>query len=273
MHEKRRADRLTEMWSLLLWEGELSNARLCEIFDVQPVQASRLMSTFREQYPDAVRPNARHWRIHDPASAPEGADSVVEYLRLAGDDTSSVLPWLLDARSESLRVRSTHIRAIRAACVAGTGLRVKYASMSNPDGSRRLLFPHTVVRLNLRWHMRAWCAERQQFRDFNLGRLLEVSPSKDTSPMGQGDDEQWNTVVDLVLRPHRSLTPNQALMIRREHFKGTVQMRLRVRAALLQYTIQEFRAALDPESEAPPSFQLEVGNPTHISPYLFAEDR
>lgn len=266
---KSQLRRFSAMWTLLLWEGELRNSRLQNIFGLNAVQCSRLIAEFRRSYPGSVAPRSKGWVLASAEGFPEASDTVVEYLRLTGDSEGEVGDWLVNASTENLRVSSRHVRVIRAACVAGAGLRVRYHSMSSPDGRWRNLFPHSLVRLNHRWHVRAWCAERQQFRDFTLGRLQDVSPLDQPAPFGRPDDAHWNLKVDLVLRPHGQLKPDQALAVRREHFRGTVQRRLSVRACLAHYVAQEFRAAIDPSVETPPSYLMEVGNVDALRPYLF----
>lgn len=266
--------RLADMWTLLLWEGELRNARLQEVFGVTSVQCSRLLSIFRETHPEALHPitSDKAWPLRDSSSAPAGARNMAEYLRLVGDHNGSVSPWLVDARTEHLRIHPEFVAPIRAACLAGTGVTARYSSMSNPDGKVRLLFPHSVVRLNQRWHMRAWCEDRQQYRDFNLGRLSNLRPSNQLATHGRDADQDWNLHVDLVLRAHRGLSAEQAKALRNEYFKGAAQARVQVRAALVQYVIQEYRAAMDPVREKPPAFQLEVGNPEELSKYAFGRE-
>ena len=55
------------------------------------------------------------------------------------------------------------------------GVAISYASMTNPGVRGRTVFPHPSS-IGRRWHVRAWCARRQDFRDFTLGRIRSALP-------------------------------------------------------------------------------------------------
>ena len=142
--------------------------------------------------------------------------------------------------------------------------------MNQPAGTRRVIYPHAVVRGSQRWHTRAWCGERLEYRDFTLGRIS--SPSLiDAKPKELPPDQAWDTMVEVRVAAHSALPHEQEKVILDEYFKGTAGRRFSVRAALLNYLLNDIRAATEPKRQAPPEYLLEVTNLEDLRPHLFSE--
>jgi len=170
----------------------------------------------------------------------------------------------MDLAAASPAVFSAVFRAI----TAGTGLSMVYRSMSSPEGTTRLVFPHALVRAPRRWHMRAWCSERQDFRDFTLGRVASVQVVDEAATRRRKDDEEWNAQLELELVAHPALSVEQQDMIAGEYFAGAKSLRLKVRQCLAAYIIQDLRLSTDERRHVPPEYQLLVNN-TETLPPLF----
>ena len=89
------------------------------------------------------------------------------------------------------------------------------------------------------------------------------------APQTIDHDQAWHEVVTIELAAHRKLTRQQQEVIRGENFGGLENRRLQVRACLAQYVIQDLRAAIDPEKEVPPAFQIEIINAENLATALF----
>jgi hypothetical protein len=76
-------------------------------------------------------------------------------------------------------------------------------------------------------------------------------------------------VVTIELAAHRNLSAQQKKVVQGENFRGLAVRRLLIRACLAQYVIQDLRAAIDPEKEMPPNFQIEVVNIEGLRSVLF----
>lgn len=249
---------------LVRWEGELSNARIREVFGVQAVQSSRLLAAYMAERGGAlsratprapVKPSLRF----DDEVPPTSAD---DYLRLLSGASQS-LPGsdvVIDARpsllSEDPRLFADLLNASRA----GTGLSITYGSMQNPGGTERAIFPHSLVRAPRRWHMRAWCDLRKEFRDFALGRVLSYTTLDQLAPKQRRQDADWNRFVNLKVVAHPDFGDEHQRLLRREYFSGKASMNLRVRKALASYVVQDLRLATDLKRDRPPQFQLYLEN-------------
>jgi hypothetical protein len=260
-----RESRFRLFWSLLTWEGELRNRRLQDLLRTTSVQASRLIANFRDEFPQAIEndPIQKRW-VAERSARPLVETHIEDYLGTLGSDDV----WFHDGRVNFLTPQPAVFVAVRAACVNQAGILVTYASMSEPRGRQRLLYPHTIVRLSQRWHVRAWCAQRQAYRDFTLGRMSDPQSHPQPRPH-LPDDVDWNLTVDVRIGAHRDLGVDQEKMIRREYFEGSVARRISVRRALVNYLVNDIRAAIDPKRQRPPEFQLERTNADELKPWLF----
>ncbi len=263
------ADRLRLMRGILAWEGRIGNTRVRELFGVGLIQASRMLREFRDSMADALETATRARVL--VACRPKDLKVDVtldEYLALAKDSEANKAV-LVDYRIDMTRIPPHIFAMLRQAALDGTGLQIVYASMANPITSPRNIFPHTLIQVGRRWHVRAWCEKRQEFRDFNLGRIRDAKPIASKAPRPQREDAEWNQELKLHFIPHRELSPDQQLMIREEFFRGTTGHRLTVRACLAKYVIQDLRAATDPQKQLPPEYQLEVANANELGRHLF----
>lgn len=261
------------MWTLLRWEGELRNSRLRDLFGIQTVAASRLISEFDKAHPRSIvrDPVLKVWRLLDEKAALKLGGSLEEYQALAPSAAGPGLP-VEDARIDFSPPKPKLLAALAAAASARQGIRVLYRSFSSPEGRERVLFPTVIVRMSQRWHLRAWCAERRDYRDFNIGRIERWSPTRLDLPDDAGGDVLWDTQVTIRIGWHEALKPELVDMIRQEYFGGTAGRRVQVRAPLVAYVLQQARIATDPASQRPPDYLLQVSNLAEVSRHLFRRD-
>ncbi|WP_298829437.1 WYL domain-containing protein [uncultured Piscinibacter sp.] len=255
--------RLREMEVLLRWEGELDNARLREVFGVQAVQASRLLSAFVAAYGPAITRVSPHAPVTPtkqfrPRLAGNSPD---EYLRLV----DSVGPLVRTFAVEDLRldlspVSSTLFALATKACLKRVGLQIRYRSLSEPDGRDRLVYPHSLIRAARRWHVRAWCTQRAAFRDYALGRISKGSIEGSPSPATKEADQHWNEMAKLEVVAHPALPTGQLQLLQDEYLGGATSRTVEVRRCLVGYTVQDLRLATDARRHMPPEFQLLLKN-------------
>lgn len=248
--------RLRAVWTLLRWQRRVSNAEVRAVTGVATVQASRLLSGLAESHPDALALDRRskQWQLVTPAAARDLGGGLDEYLATANAANLNE-GWIHDARPSFLAPDESRIALIRAACLNGTGLDVTYASISSTAETRRTLFPHALVRTAARWHIRAWCMNRQEYRDFNIGRIHDLKLSSQSAtrlPV----DTAWENILDLRIVAHPDLDLEQERTIRREYFSGTVARRIKVREPLAPYLLQDLRVATDVKQQHPPDYLL-----------------
>lgn len=98
---------------------------------------------------------------------------------------------------------------------------INYMSLSESRNQDRLVAPHGLAFDGMRWHVRAYCYDVHEFRDYVLSRIVKCAVPKTPAPndrfpdpIGNGfrevgtssrDDKDWNDLVDLVLKPNPEL--------------------------------------------------------------------
>lgn len=260
---------LDTLETVLTWEGEIDNARIRELLGVKTVWASRLMGQLVTLMGQRAGRSTAHAPLEFRESKPKRR-SPDEYLQLISAGTGWPNTVIHDARRDlshvSPRVFGILLQAIRRQ----RGVRIVYRSMSSPEGRERVVFPHAFVRAPRRWHVRAWCEQRQDYCDFNLGRIA-TAEAVDTDSLHPGSkDSAWTRMLEFRIVPHPDLTIEQQRMVAQEYFPGAMALRLRVREALAGYAIQDLRLARDPRIEKPPAYQLLVFD-AHKLPALFSD--
>jgi len=262
-------ERLRAIELLLLWEGRVSRGRLLDFFTIAPSLASRTLADFRREYPDEMRFDTAS-RSYIAALGFKPALTLGkfgEYVRLLGSagDLEAKANVPVDAvRAETPDVKPWTFSALHAAVRDQRVVAIRYRSLRDPEPHTRTLRPHAFGQAGPRWHLRAYCAETSDFRDFNLAWIQSAKPSGAEGLPAADADTDWNTRVELILVPHEGLTPTQARLVRDEYCAGTTALVLTVRVAMLRYVIHAYRAALDPDREPAPDHLLMVHRPNKL---------
>lgn len=262
-----KANRISDLETILLWEGEIDNSRVREILGVQPVWASRLLAELAVRMGDRAERMTSHspLKMRLNASIQAFNSTPDEYLRVilgAAQSQTNIEDARQDQSVVSPHVFSLVSRAIRLR----VGLSIAYRSMTSPQGKIRLIFPHILVRAARRWHVRAWCIERNAFRDFTLGRMRNVALVNEVAPHGREDDQDWNTMVTVQIAAHPALNLQQQEMIADEYFPGATSKALTMRRCLVGYTVRDLSLATDIDVQRPPEYQLFVIESAKILP-------
>jgi hypothetical protein len=242
---------LRDLETILVWEGEIDNARIREVLDVKPVWASRLISELMQYLGSSVKRDSAHAPLKFAGQKFKGVPD--DYLRIVGS-SELIEDARLDISSASPAIFSKVIQAIRKR----EGLRITYRSMTNPLGTERIVFPHVMVRVSRRWHVRAWCDQRKEFRDFTLGRITSLESLNTASPIAKEDDREWSETENVSIIAHPALSTEQQDMIRAEYFQSATAMRLVIRRCLIDYILRDLHVATDPKNQLPPEYQLAV---------------
>lgn len=255
--------RLRDMEVLLRWEGEITNSRLREVFGIQSVQASRLLASFLAEFTDTVTRATPYAPItatksFQPRLAGNSPDEYLQLVQKLG--ASRIDSTVEDLRLDLAPVRPALFAVITQACRKRVGLRIRYRSLADPEGLDRLVYPHVLVRAARRWHARAWCVQRQAFRDFALGRIVNATLEAEPAPVAAQTDKDWSEFVELIVQAHPGLADGQARLLRDEYLGGEKSRTLLVRRCMVGYTVQDLRIATELAEQTPPEYQLALSN-------------
>lgn len=233
----------------LQWGGRINRRDVTDFFKISVPQASADIARYAEVAPgNLVYDTSSRIYVATPAFTPHYESSgarqyLSQFLALERQILTSDQAFLafrppmasvplpnrtVDPKTLALLLQSIAERA---------KLRIRYQSIARDEPQERFISPHAFGYDGVRWHVRAFCHQREGFRDFVLGRILSpgapVASDVDTS-----QDREWHTNVDLVLKPDDSLTPKQREGVEIDYGMKNGKVTVPCRQAMLFYTLR-----------------------------------
>ncbi|MEO5913778.1 MAG: WYL domain-containing protein [Luteolibacter sp.] len=233
------------------WRGVVNRGDLREVFGISAAQASADLQGYQEQNPTALAYNVRSKRYE---ARPE-MSCVMHTPRLeeaVGMFLGTPVPLpLVSARSDARvdifvpparRADAAVERRIFLALDQGKRLAVTYWSVNSSGAKRREIAPHGLGHDGYRWHVRAWCFENGDFRDFVLSRMEKAEwPGEAFTPAEK--DEAWEREVTVVLRANSELDDERRKTIERDYGMKGGKLQMRMREAMKEYCLAHLRVA------------------------------
>ena len=263
----------------LRWDGRLNRSDLIGFFGISVPQASLDIARYTELAPANLTYD-RSARVYVSGSQFEPLYPITS--------SSHYLSELLASEAGLLTAEATFIgwrppvgfvpspgRAVLAdtlvpllrAIREGRGVRLHYQSMSRPEPSERRLTPHALAHDGFRWHVRAYCDARAEFRDFVIARMSDVQLDEPSGP-GSAGDAAWNTMTELVLvpNPRLSLPHRRALEVDYGMVDG--EARMPCREALVFYVLRHLGLHVDLSEHHPASQQVVLKDKSQVDKVL-----
>lgn len=248
----------------LQWDGRINRRDLTGFFGISVPQASADIARYIELAPDNLSydKSGRVYLAADSFNPLYPTSGPTQYLNAllgtasnALDKDSSFLGWAPPVSAVPLPGRHLEVEVLVALTRAmrdAQGIRICYQSLSRPEPFTRTISPHAFGNDGHRWHVRAYCHERRDFRDFVISRILRVEGG--ASSMAQAsDDVAWKTILTLRLAPHPGLSSAHKRAIELDFGMEDGSVGLNCRAALLFYVLRQLR--LDGNAEGRPEAQ------------------
>lgn len=267
----------------LRWDRAVNRSDLVDFFRISPQQASADLARYTELAPGNLEydKSVKAYRATPsfrPVAASSDAHSYLDELAALSSGAlapaSSFIGWLppIDIVRYPTRAISTDtllrlVWAIRDR----EELKISYQSMRRPAPTVRWIAPHALASDGQRWHVRAWCHENREFRDFVISRIQALHESRKTAVSG-ADDALWCTRVDLIVAPREGLTPGQRRGIELDFGMTRGRLKLACRKALAFYLLRQLQ--LDRPPDQPPASQpLELLNREALSDVIAAAQK
>lgn len=248
----------------LFWEGRMNRGDLMKVFGVSVNQASTDLNRYLRLAPENM--------VYDKRKRAYLCSSVFSplFLRLDSDrylsEVRSVRSGVLSREDAWLRsdpqfdevpnptrtVNPETLRMVLEAMRHGEAIEIHYQSFSRPSPRWRWIAPHAIGFDGFRWHVRAFCDEAGFFKDFVLGRVLEVGTVR-ASEAEPADDHDWHEHVDLEIGPNPGLSEGQREVVELDYGMREGKTVLRVRRAFLFYVLK--RLGLEQADAAAPNTQ------------------
>lgn len=239
---------------LAYWEGRLVTTRLMNWFGLSRQQTSADIKRYNTLYnPDAL--------FHDPSVkgyVPKASFQPVlttahinEYLNMLSglvSESHALIatpePNLSAVQLPDRSVRPEVIREVLRACRTRSCLKIIYASMHQPQWHERMISPHTLVYTGFRWHVRAYCHQSKQFKDFLLSRIDRTPSIVEIEAIDPAQDQQWHEEIMLTLTPNPKLNQSQQALVEKDFGMPDGRLQISVKKALAHYILQRYQAAI-----------------------------
>lgn len=252
----------------LLWEGHVNRSDLIETFGISVPQSTLDFREYMERAPGNMDYDKR-LRHYFPTSTfkpvfisdrAEGYLSQLTALAVSGENQS--IPGLIGATpsfdilpAPERRVDSNTLQQLLKSMREGLSIEIHYQSLSGPIPSWRRIAPHSLASDGLRWHVRAYCYTKEEFRDFVLGRIMDIR-NEQASAVSVTADTEWNEIIKVTIAPNPSLTADQHKIIERDYSMSQGKTEISVRKSLLFYLKR--RLGIDEGAEKSPAAQQVV---------------
>lgn len=252
----------------LLWEGHVNRSDLMETFGISVPQSTLDFREYLERAPNNMDYDKRR-RFYFPTIAfkpvfiSESAEGYLSQLiALRTNSEGQSIPGLIGATpafdilpAPERRVDSSTLRQVLECIRDGLSIEIYYQSLSSQTPDWRRITPHALASDGLRWHIRAFCHTKEQFRDFVLGRIMDIREKQSSEILGTADVE-WNEIVKVTIAPNPALTENQQKIIERDYAMKGGKSVITLRRSFLFYL--ERRLGIDEGVEKSPAAQQVV---------------
>ncbi len=230
----------------LLWGGGLTAGELGTAFGIARQNAQHTLDLYRRRHPGQMhydRNLRRHLRTPDFSAQHVRAEvarfldyqrAVSQVARFHDEPDWADLPFAdADALSHPLYGQEA-VAVVLEALRRETVVEIEY--WSKRGIRRRRISPHHLVSADGRYHVRAYCHEVEQYRDFVLSRIVHAQPTGDAWVSGAADSD-WHLRQDLAFAVNPALPPEAQEAYRLDYLvDGTNSLELRgVRKALAYY--------------------------------------
>jgi hypothetical protein len=259
----------------LFWDGQLNRSDLTEKFDISVPQASMDLARYQSLAPHNLHYD-RQLKTYVAASSfkpvvsTPTARQYLSQLRSIADEVleqnDTWMGWIPPFEVVPLVRRQLGVQILHFATEAirkSQSIRVNYQSFSRPRPTWRWLTPHALGFDGFRWHVRAWCHEHRDFRDFVLARFLAVRESKPHT-VDSSADREWHTKVTLRIGPHPRMNEAQRRAIERDFGMTNGAVSIVSRVCLSYYVERQLALDLEPEQVPPGRQQIVLLNRAEV---------
>ncbi|PZS55047.1 WYL domain-containing protein [Stenotrophomonas maltophilia] len=273
-----QARRLEFIDSRLLWTGKVNRSDLVEFFKISPPQATLDFAEYAGRAPQNAKYDARERAyVAMPTYSPVFAEpSSARYLAELHAVTTGLLSTDLSFLSSpppaevvsfpSRQVNVVLLRETLAAIQSNRAMEITYQTMARADADVRAMSPLALAYDGFRWHIRAYCHLREDYRDFIFARILLAKPSGPAQAT-IADDKEWNHFIDVEIAPNPLLSEGARRVIELDYGMSDGKLKLKCRQAMGYYLLARL-GLKEQENENARSQQIVLANRAELSVYL-----
>lgn len=256
---------------MITWHGCVNTTHLTRFFNIQRQAASRTFGHYKAQYPDAIiyDESVKGFVPDSKFQCHHSAQQFSEYQQLTKNQTPLAMAGVVDVplptRNPNPKLAQPILRAIEEKRAIDIG----YTSLSNPQYSDRIIEPHSLIFDGMRWHVRAYCQQNGDYRDFVLSRFNGESTDEGKAAHSITEDAKWHQLVDLEITPDPRLTQAQQNVIALDYHMENGKCVIKTRGPLVNYLLKRLR--LDTYATNPLAQQIVLSEHSRqqIAPYIY----
>lgn len=259
----------------LFWEGQINRADLVRRFRLSITQASGDIGHYQELAPENVRydPRLKTFLAADRfvpvLSSPSARQYLADLRGIADNAVTKERTWLGDLPSHDIvpsprrPLEADRLRSILQATRSKQAIAVEYQSMSTNEPTHRWLTPHALGFDGARWHMRAWCMRRHEFRDFVLARIINIVGRR-YHPIDPECDLEWTRSITLRIGPRPELTAGRRRIIQLEYGMLDDELEITLRMNMSYYLERNLLLDISPSTLPPERAPLILLNRSEV---------
>lgn len=250
----------------LYWEKKISRKDLADFFDISIPQATKDIKEYSELAPENIiyDASAKQYvatkdfvpKMLEPSS--EGYLARLKSLKFRGDDQkffNGTIPPFYVMPNLRRFVDTKILQRILETIRNNEAVKINYQSMSSPQPSVRWISPHSLAYDGSRWHVRSLCHNDRKYKDFNLGRILNILDSREHL-FDHSIDYKWHNEIEIIIAPHPLLDEGHKSLIERDYCMDNGQVVVSIKAAFFYYYTNNFGLKSGHEKLSPKEQQI-----------------
>lgn len=260
----------------LFWDGRFNRSDLADTFGISTQQASADIA----QYEKLAARNLQYDRAEKAYTRTEAFSAA-----FIGETIERYLLQLVAIENRWMRPEDTWFDAIPPVEVLTLGRRptdptvllrvldairkkleidIGYTSLTGSMQPSRTIAPHGLSHSAGRWYIRSWSRDHNDFRDYNLNRIVSVTDHRPAS-VDPALDFEWVHIINLVIVPNPSLTAERQAAVAAEHGMTDGRLIRPYRLSLSFYLMSEYNLDVEPGVLKPEKQQLILQNRDEVT--------
>lgn len=255
----------------LFWDGRFNRSDLSATFGISAQQASADIAQYEKIAPN----NLRYDRAEKAYTRTEAFDPA-----LIGETIERYLLQLVAIENRWMQPEDTWFNAVPPVEFITLGRRptdpeillrvldaigrrqeidIAYASLTGSAQPSRTIAPHALSHSAGRWYIRSWSRDHNDFRDYNLNRIVTVSAHRPAT-VDPSLDFEWVHKINLDIRPNPELTTERQMAVAAEHGMTDGRLIRPCRLSLSFYLMSEYNLDVEPGLLKPEKQQIVLHN-------------
>ena len=273
MFSKTVEDRLSYLELCLYWKGSVNRIDLRSKFEISVPQATQDFRSYLKLAPKniiydknerAYIPIEKTFKFKFKQNRPENILNILTGNNNDKDCKNNKINDCVYNLKPYIKQFDPGIltKVTRAVLQDNKFLKIEYQSLQSSEPESRMIYPTSFGYFKGRYHIRAYCFSRNEYRDFVLSRIISVE-YKDKVNKKVPDDIEANSTVAAIIKPHSKLSETQKKCIELEYGMKDGFACITVEKHKLIYLLDELNLVY-PELE-PPYTVLELINREDIT--------